>query len=190
MEVSPCPLTVLREIFSRASPFNPADHQACNPPLSPPHTQILHRDIKPENVLVSHDATVVKLCDFGFARCAAPESGALEAGRYTEYVSTRWYRSPEMLLGDEYGAPADVWALGCIMAEMATGGWVGGRPVDTDPQGAAKEASAPFKEATPISTRLLQHRRSLCSRPLVLLPPPMNSLLTYQPRLGALPRSD
>lgn len=58
----------------------------------------------------------VKLADFGFAR-SVPQ---LE-GQWTAYVSTRWYRAPEMLLGSEYGAAADIWAFGCILAEMATG---------------------------------------------------------------------
>lgn len=60
--------------------------------------QIIHRDIKPENVLVSQSG-VVKLCDFGFAR---PLAGSGEV--YTDYVATRWYRAPELLVGDsKYG---------------------------------------------------------------------------------------
>lgn len=39
----------------------------------------------------------------------------------TEYVATRWYRSPELLVGDRYGKPADVWALGCIIGELVDG---------------------------------------------------------------------
>ena len=56
---------------------------------------LLHRDIKPENILVS-DQGVVKLCDFGFARPAA-SSGCGEP--LSDYVATRWYRSPELLVG-------------------------------------------------------------------------------------------
>lgn len=60
--------------------------------------QIIHRDIKPENILVSQSG-VVKLCDFGFARTLAASGEA-----YTEYVATRWYRAPELLVGDiKYG---------------------------------------------------------------------------------------
>lgn len=60
--------------------------------------QIIHRDIKPENILVSQSG-IVKLCDFGFAR---PLAGSGEV--YTEYVATRWYRAPELLVGDsKYG---------------------------------------------------------------------------------------
>ena len=60
--------------------------------------QIIHRDIKPENILVSKNG-VVKLCDFGFARTLAQPGEA-----YTDYVATRWYRAPELLVGDtKYG---------------------------------------------------------------------------------------
>uniref|UniRef100_A0AAZ3NU52 Protein kinase domain-containing protein n=1 Tax=Oncorhynchus tshawytscha TaxID=74940 RepID=A0AAZ3NU52_ONCTS len=56
--------------------------------------EIVHRDIKPENLLISSE-DVLKLCDFGFARNLSEGSDA----NYTEYVATRWYRSPELLLG-------------------------------------------------------------------------------------------
>jgi len=77
---------------------------------------IIHRDIKPENILVSRTG-VVKLCDFGFARTLAQPGEA-----YTDYVATRWYRSPELLVGDtKYGRAVDIWAIGCLLAEMLTG---------------------------------------------------------------------
>ncbi|XP_015585976.1 cyclin-dependent kinase-like 2 isoform X2 [Cephus cinctus] len=80
------------------------------------NNNIMHRDIKPENVLVSPNG-VVKLCDFGFARLI---SGSHES--CTDYVATRWYRSPELLVGDtRYGRPVDVWAVGCLYAEMMNG---------------------------------------------------------------------
>nr|CAB3229509.1 cyclin-dependent kinase-like 2 [Phallusia mammillata] len=77
---------------------------------------IIHRDIKPENILNSRSG-VIKLCDFGFARTlAAP--GEI----YTDYVATRWYRAPELLVGDtKYGRPVDIWAVGCLITEMLTG---------------------------------------------------------------------
>ncbi|MED6290813.1 Cyclin-dependent kinase-like 2, partial [Characodon lateralis] len=79
---------------------------------------VIHRDIKPENILISQEG-VVKLCDFGFARTIASPS---EGGVYTDYVATRWYRAPELLVGDiKYGKPVDVWALGCLLIEMLTG---------------------------------------------------------------------
>lgn len=63
---------------------------------------------------------LIKLCDFGFARpCACTEPWYAE--RHSSYVVTRFYRPPEVLLGDKYGAPVDVWSAGCTLAELATG---------------------------------------------------------------------
>ena len=71
----------------------------------------VHRDIKPENLLLKGDT--VKLADFGLARECACQSPL------TEYVSTRWYRAPEVLLRSKfYGKPVDLFAIGCIMAEL------------------------------------------------------------------------
>lgn len=87
----------------------------------------IHRDVKPENVLITKDGTV-KLCDFGFARLLNGPGA-----EYTDYVATRWYRSPELLVGDtQYGAPVDVWAIGCLFGEMLTGQpiWPGKSDVD------------------------------------------------------------
>jgi len=72
-----------------------------------------HRDMKPENLLVNNDT--VKLADFGLAReiRARPP--------FTDYVSTRWYRAPEVLLRSSvYNSPLDIWACGGIMAELYT----------------------------------------------------------------------
>jgi cyclin-dependent kinase-like len=55
---------------------------------------ILHRDVKPENILLNEGNQVLKLCDLGFARFI-PE----DAKSMTDYVATRWYRSPELLVG-------------------------------------------------------------------------------------------
>jgi cyclin-dependent kinase-like len=88
---------------------------------------IIHRDVKPENILVSKQY-VVKLCDFGFAR----NLGGPGAD-YTDYVATRWYRAPELLVGDtQYGTSVDVWAIGCVFAEMLTGRplWPGKSDID------------------------------------------------------------
>ncbi|KAL7983729.1 hypothetical protein Chor_000605 [Crotalus horridus] len=73
-------------------------------------------DIKPENLLISHN-DILKLCDFGFARNLSEGSNA----NYTEYVATRWYRSPELLLGAPYGKSVDMWSVGCILGELSDG---------------------------------------------------------------------
>lgn len=72
-----------------------------------------HRDLKPENLLVHKD--IVKIGDFGLAREVRSRPP------YTDYISTRWYRAPEILLkSTNYNSPIDVFALGCIMAELYT----------------------------------------------------------------------
>lgn len=87
----------------------------------------IHRDVKPENILISKQGKV-KLCDFGFARLlTGPDD------EYTDYVATRWYRAPELLVGDtQYGPPVDIWAIGCVFAELLTGQalWPGRSDVD------------------------------------------------------------
>jgi protein kinase len=70
-----------------------------------------HRDMKPENLMVSGD--ICKITDFGLAREIRSRPP------FTDYVSTRWYRAPEILLrGTNYNSPVDIFALGCIMAEL------------------------------------------------------------------------
>lgn len=72
-----------------------------------------HRDIKPENMLVKGD--VVKVADFGLAREIRSKPP------FTDYVSTRWYRAPEVLLrSSNYNSPIDQWAMGGILAELYT----------------------------------------------------------------------
>ena len=76
---------------------------------------IVHRDLKPENLLLSSTG-VLKLCDFGFARLLKTSQ------QLTEYVSTRWYRAPELLVGGKnYGFPVDIWSIGCLLGELLTG---------------------------------------------------------------------
>ena len=82
------------------------------------HNQnIIHRDIKPENLLIDNNMHL-KLCDFGFAR----KFNINNREALTDYVATRWYRSPELLLTNGYYGPeVDYWAIGCIMGELADG---------------------------------------------------------------------
>lgn len=72
---------------------------------------LFHRDLKPENLLESQGT--VKIADFGLAKNLS------DPYPFTDYVSTRWYRAPEIILGAEnYDASIDVYAIGCIFAEL------------------------------------------------------------------------
>ena len=82
---------------------------------------MIHRDIKPENLLIDENLNL-KLCDFGFARKVRLNKNNNNVDEMTDYVATRWYRSPELLLsGGIYGPDVDYWAVGCIMGELADG---------------------------------------------------------------------
>lgn len=77
---------------------------------------VLHRDLKPNNILVRTNCDL-KICDFGLARIADPSYN--HQGMLTEYVATRWYRAPEVMLNSKaYTKAIDVWSVGCILAEM------------------------------------------------------------------------
>jgi serine/threonine protein kinase len=68
--------------------------------------------MKPENLLINSN-DMVKIADFGLAREIRSKPP------YTDYVSTRWYRAPELLLrSTSYNSPVDIFATGCIMAEL------------------------------------------------------------------------
>jgi mitogen-activated protein kinase 15 len=87
--------------------------------------ELLHRDLKPSNVLLNADCHV-KLCDFGLARSVADvQQQQLKEAVMTDYVATRWYRAPEILLGStKYLKGVDMWSIGCILAEL-----LGGKPL-------------------------------------------------------------
>ena len=84
--------------------------------------QLLHRDLKPSNLLLNEEC-VLKVADFGLARTVKDaEKASAENSVLTDYVATRWYRAPEIILGStSYTKAVDMWALGCIIAEMFTG---------------------------------------------------------------------
>ncbi|CEL61934.1 hypothetical protein RSOLAG1IB_04684 [Rhizoctonia solani AG-1 IB] len=79
---------------------------------------VIHRDLKPGNLLVNADCEL-KICDFGLSRGfdSAPEPDG--AGFMTEYVATRWYRAPEIMLSfRKYTTAIDIWSIGCILGEL------------------------------------------------------------------------
>lgn len=77
---------------------------------------VIHRDLKPSNLLVNNDG-VLKICDFGLARRYADPPDT-----YTPGVVTLWYRAPELLLGaKQYSTAVDMWAVGCVFAELLAG---------------------------------------------------------------------
>lgn len=76
---------------------------------------VIHRDLKPSNCLINYDSTL-RICDLGLAR------NNRQYGPMTEYVVTRWYRAPELLISQEmYGPEIDMWAVGCIFGELLGG---------------------------------------------------------------------
>lgn len=81
---------------------------------------IIHRDIKPENLLVNANCDL-KICDFGLSTVRTGELN--KDFMLTNYVVTRWYRAPEVLLkygNKDYNTKIDMWSVGCILAEMFT----------------------------------------------------------------------
>lgn len=74
--------------------------------------RIIHRDLKPANILINKETLRLKITDFGLSRVLGWESSL------TPIVVTLWYRSPEILIQSEYLSPCDIWAAGCIIAEL------------------------------------------------------------------------
>jgi len=91
-------------------------YELCEAVRSCHRAKIIHRDIKPENLLLDKNKRL-KLCDFGVARVIDGPGVPL-----SNYVATRWYRPPELeLRSNQYSFSADVWSIGAILVEMASG---------------------------------------------------------------------
>ena len=78
---------------------------------------VIHRDLKPSNIFVDLDCDI-KVGDLGMAKVIDYNPNAFVP--MTEYVATRWYRAPEIMLWSGYGFEVDIWSVGCIMAELIT----------------------------------------------------------------------
>jgi len=75
--------------------------------------RVLHRDLKPQNILIDKKGSI-RLADFGLARAFN-----VPIRTYTHEVVTLWYRAPEILMNQrQYSVPVDIWAMGCIFAEL------------------------------------------------------------------------
>jgi hypothetical protein len=84
---------------------------------------VFHRDLKPSNILINA-ACDLRICDFGLARAQRLNADDNDAVFWTDYVATRWYRAPELIMTHytHYTTAIDMWSLGCILAEMFNNG--------------------------------------------------------------------
>jgi|EP00900_Chrysochromulina_parva_P025675 mitogen-activated protein kinase 15 len=102
-------------------------YQSCKALMYMHSAELVHRDMKPSNLLLNSEC-LMKVADFGLARSllhGEVTDGSTSHPILTDYVATRWYRAPEILLGStRYGKAVDMWSLGCIFGEI-----LGGKPI-------------------------------------------------------------
>ena len=81
---------------------------------------VMHRDIKPQNLLVDPTCHILKVCDFGSAKKVVTDPEDVKGS--VPYICSRYYRAPELMFGSKtYGTAIDIWAAGCVIAEMLHG---------------------------------------------------------------------
>ncbi|KAL7422086.1 mitogen activated protein kinase [Cryptotrichosporon argae] len=158
--------------------------------------EVLHRDLKPSNLLLNANCDL-KICDFGLARSAAlppPDAGPNGGnGFMTEYVATRWYRAPEVMLSfQEYTKAIDIWSVGCILAEMINGRplfpgrelqmilEVNGTPTMDDFNEITSVRSKDYLRTLPFHRR--RDLREICPKAKPLAVDLMKRCLTFSPR--------
>ena len=124
--------------------------------LARPDVDVVHCDLKPENILLRHPRrSAIKLIDFG--------SSCLSTERKYTYIQSRFYRSPEILLGLQYDQKIDIWSLGCVLVEMHTGEPLFGGSDQADQMGRIVDVLGmpplAMIEASPPATRALFFER-------------------------------
>ncbi|XP_071965393.1 uncharacterized protein [Antedon mediterranea] len=136
---------------------------------------VVHRDLKPSNLFVNNNDLTLKIGDFGLARVIDPLY--CHKGHLTDNITTRCYRSPELMLHpQEYDKAIDMWAVGCIVAEMLTGKMLFAGEHDLELMGLILD-SVPLTESDindiicTLPSKLLKNYNGVAKRPLCELVP-------------------
>eukprot|EP00672_Neobodo_designis_P014396 CAMPEP_0174882448 /NCGR_PEP_ID=MMETSP1114-20130205/84768_1 /TAXON_ID=312471 /ORGANISM="Neobodo designis, Strain CCAP 1951/1" /LENGTH=682 /DNA_ID=CAMNT_0016117845 /DNA_START=371 /DNA_END=2419 /DNA_ORIENTATION=+ len=119
--------------------------------------RVIHRDIKPSNLLLDHDLRGVKIADFGASELLKEDN--TNPGLPTDQLGTFAYMAPERLRGEAHGPASDVWSLGVMLLELATGGPPFGAPDaahDSFWAAAAAEAHGPASDVWSLGVMLLE----------------------------------